>query len=219
MNNQKTEPKIILVGGGSCSGKSTLAKNIFRELSPCTFVERISIDDYYKDLSDRDPVLLNDYNFDSPEAIDSKLLFTHLKTLLSGKHVKRQHYDFKTHSINYPGTEVNPATFIIVEGIFALYYKELQQMTAASIFLESPADIRLIKRIKRDRAERGLDVDLIIRQYCETVRPMHELYVASSVKYADLIVDSGKFDEVTNLKKAMHFLAGRFFKHHSVSGA
>jgi uridine kinase len=210
MNNQKTEPKIILVGGGSCSGKSTLAKNIFRELSPSTFVERISIDDYYKDLADRDSVLLNDYNFDSPEAIDSNLLFTHMQTLLAGKHVKRQHYDFKTHSISYPGTDVNPATFIIVEGIFALYYKELRKMAAASIFLESPADIRLIKRIKRDRAERGLDVDLIIRQYCETVRPMHELYVASSIKYADLIVDSGKFDEVTNLKKAMHFLSGKF---------
>ena len=219
MNNQQAAPKIILVGGGSCSGKSTLARNIFRELSPNTFVERISIDDYYKDLSGRDPVLLNDYNFDSPDAVDSPLLFTHLKALLAGKHVKRQHYDFKTHSISYPGTEVNPATFIIVEGIFALYFKELRQMAAASIFLESPADIRLIKRIKRDRVERGLDVDFILRQYCETVRPMHDLYVASSVKYADLIVDSGKFDEVTNLKKAMNFLSERFFKHHGVSGA
>jgi uridine kinase len=210
MNNQKAEPEIILVGGGSCSGKSTLAKNILRELSSCAFVEKITIDDYYRDLSDRDGEWLNDYNFDSPDAIDAKLLFTHLKALLSGKHVKRQRYDFKTHSISYPGTDVNPAAFIIVEGIFALYYKELRQMAAASIFLESPADIRLIKRIKRDRAERGLDVDFIIRQYCETVRPMHELYVAGSVKYADLIIDSDKFDETANLKSAMNFLSGKF---------
>jgi uridine kinase len=105
---------------------------------------------------------------------------------------------------------VHPAAFIIVEGIFAIYYEELRQLAATSIFMESPADIRLIKRIKRDQRERGLEIDFIIRQYWETVRPMHELYVAPGVKYADLIVDSGKFDESANLKKSMDFLLEKF---------
>jgi len=210
MNKQRTDHHIILVGGGSCSGKSTLARNIFRELGQFASVEKISIDDYYKDLSGRSIATLDDYNFDTPDAIDSKLLFNNLNTLLSGTPVKRRHYDFKTHSVNYHEIEVHPSAFIIVEGIFALYYEELRQIAAASIFMESPADIRLIKRIKRDQRERGLEIDCIIRQYWETVRPMHELYVAPSIKYADLIVDSGKFDESANLKKSMDFLLEKF---------
>lgn len=210
MNKQRTPHHIVLVGGGSCSGKSTLARNIFRELSQFASVEKISIDDYYKDLSGRNFETLDEYNFDTPEAIDSKLLFTNLSSLLSGNPVSRRHYDFKTHSVSYSDAEVKPADFIIVEGIFALYYDELRQIAAASIFMESPADVRLIKRITRDQRERGLEIDYIIRQYWETVRPMHELYVAPSIKYADLIVDSGKFDASENLKKSMDFLSGRF---------
>lgn len=210
MNKQWTEHHIILVGGGSCSGKSTLARNIFRELGQFASVEKISIDDYYKDLTGRSIATLDDYNFDTPDAIDSKLLFNNLNTLSSGTPVKRRHYDFKTHSVSYHDTAVHPSAFIIVEGIFALYYEELRQISSASIFMESPADIRLIKRIKRDQRERGLEIDFIIRQYWETVRPMHELYVAPSIKYADLIVDSGKFDESANLKKSMDFLSEKF---------
>lgn len=210
MNKQRTTHHIVLVGGGSCSGKSTLARNIFRELSQFASVEKISIDDYYKDLSGRNFETLDEYNFDTPDAIDSKLLFTHLSALLSGKTVSRRHYDFKTHSVSYSDVEVKPADFIIVEGIFALYYDELRQVAAASIFMESPADIRLIKRITRDQRERGLEIDYIIRQYWETVRPMHELYVAPGIKYADLIVDSGKFDASENLKKSMDFLSEKF---------
>jgi uridine kinase len=210
MSKIKKKSIIILVGGGSCSGKSTLGKNIFHTLSGIASVEKIAMDDYYKDLGTKTEAELEKYNFDCPEAINAPLLLEHLHQLLNGESVPRQSYDFKTHAISYTGAMITPADFIIVEGIFALYFVELRQMASISFFMDCPPDLRLIKRIRRDRAERGMDVDAIILQYWETVRPMHELYIAPGMKHADVILDSDTHDASTNLQISMKILTGKY---------
>lgn len=210
MSKMKKKPVVVLVGGGSCSGKSTLGKNIFQTLSGLATVEKIAIDDYYKDLTGKPENEIERYNFDCPEAIDSELLLQHLHQLLTGESVPRQLYDFTTHSISYPGTMIAPVDFIIVEGIFALYFAELRKLASVSFFMDCPPDLRLIKRIRRDRVERGMDVDTIIRQYWETVRPMHELYIATSMKHADIILDSNTHDANTNLQISMKFITEKY---------
>ncbi|MFA7230801.1 MAG: uridine kinase [Victivallaceae bacterium] len=197
---------IILVCGGSCSGKTTLASGIGHALLDFGTVELISMDDYYKDVSRLDEATLHDYNFDCPEAIDFALCLNQLKKLISGQPAPRQSYDFSSHAVTRLPTQLKPATFIIVEGIFALYFEELRKLAAASLFIHADADIRLAKRVLRDSHKRGATLGYIIKQYLNDVRPMHNQYIEPYSKYADIVLDSGVNSIDKNLHMALDFL-------------
>lgn len=198
--------KIILVCGGSCSGKTTLAAGLVEKLKIYGSVQALSMDDYYFDLSDWNADEADDKNFDSPDAIDFELLFRHIQSLLSGIPVPAQHYDFKDHKTSLAGHMVEPAEFLVVEGIFALYFEKLRKIADCSVFIHADADIRLAKRVIRDFEERRLPVDLIIRQYLKDVRPMHNEFIEPYGDYADLVLDSGEETIEHNLNKAFDFI-------------
>jgi len=200
------DTKIILICGGSCSGKTTLASGLadaVREFAP---VEIISMDNYYFDLGHIDQLEADNRNFDSPDAVDSELLFRHLKDLQAHKEVRERRYDFKSHRITELDTFIKKADYIILEGIFALYFKKLRDLAAFRIFVHADADIRLARRVERDVAVRHLPIELVIRQYLKDVRPMHDKYIEPYSKYADLVLDSNFTSRRENRLKALKFI-------------
>lgn len=198
---------IILVCGGSCSGKTAFAGKLYEALAALGSTEYISMDDYYRDVSHLSEAELENYNFDVPEAIDSELLFEHLRKLASGTPVPRQQYDFKSHAVSVVPQLICPADYTVVEGIFAFYFEQMRNIASAKIFIRLDADLRLIRRIRRDRVERGLDAEFIVTQYLEAVRPMHELFVAPYEKFADLTLD-GRYNFGNNIDIAIEHLTG-----------
>ena len=198
--------KIILVCGGSSSGKTTLAAGLVDAVRKFASVEIISMDNYYFDLGHMDPLEADTKNFDSPDAVDSELLFQHLKDLQVHKKVRERRYDFKSHTVTELDTYIKRTDFIILEGIFTLYFEKLRNLAAAKIFIHADADIRLARRVERDVAERRLPLELVIRQYLKDVRPMHNKYIEPYSKYADLILDSNFSSEHENQLKALKFL-------------
>jgi len=201
---------IILICGGSCSGKTTLAEGLADAISDIGSTALISMDNYYYDLSDWDPAAADNKNFDSPEAVDSELLFRHLRDLRDHRKVRERRYDFKTHRIRELDTYVGNADFIILEGIFTLYFEKLRELAAAGIFVHADADIRLARRVERDIAVRRLPVEMVLRQYLNDVRPMHAEYIEPYGKYANLLLDSNFTSSSDNLNKAALFLKARF---------
>lgn len=200
------DTKIILICGGSCSGKTTLAEGLAEAAREFVSVESISMDNYYYDLTHMDPVEVDDRNFDSPEAVDSELLFRHLNDLLAHKEVHERHYDFKTHRVTELDSCIKKADCIILEGIFTLYFEKLRNLAALKIFVHADADIRLARRVERDVAVRRLPLELVISQYLKDVRPMHNKYIEPYSKYADLILDSNVASRDENRMKALTFI-------------
>lgn len=200
------ETNIILVCGGSCSGKTTLATGLANAMDKFASVEIISMDDYYFDLSAWDPEEADNKNFDSPEALDCELLFQHLLDLQAGGRVAKRRYDFKSHRISELDEYIMAADFIIIEGIFALYFEKLRNLAAVRIFVHADADIRLARRVERDVAHRHLPLEMVIRQYLQDVRPMHAKYIEAYSEYADLLLDSNFTTAGANLGKALKFL-------------
>ena len=198
--------KIILVCGGSCSGKTTLAAGLVDAIREFASVEIISMDNYYFDLGHMEPLEADNKNFDSPDAVDSELLFQHLKDLQVHKKVREQLYNFKSHRITELDTYIKRTDFIILEGIFALFFEKLRNLATAKIFVHADADIRLARRVERDVAERHLPLEMVIRQYLKDVRPMHDKYIEPYSKYADLILDSNFSSEQENQLKALKFI-------------
>ena len=203
---KNTEVDIILVCGGSCSGKTTLAAGIAEKLRDFGTTELVSMDNYYYDLSSWDPQEADEKNFDHPDAVDFETLFHDLLELRSHRCVRDRRYDYKTHRITELDSFIEPADFIIVEGIFAMYYQKLRKLAKAKIFVHADADIRLARRVERDTAERHLPVELVVRQYLDDVRPMHKEFIEPYSKYADLILDSNDCTPLENLHRAMKFL-------------
>lgn len=172
--------KLVLMAGGTASGKSTIA----RAFCERTGARLIPHDRYYWDVPD--PRV---HNYDHPAALDTALLVEHLETLLAGRAAQLPVYDFKTHT-RQPHTEtVEPSDVVVVEGILVLAHDELRSLGHHRVFVECPDDVRLARRIQRDRALRGRSVDDILRQYFETVRPMHERHVAPSREHAEVLLD------------------------------
>ncbi|MDD5596614.1 MAG: uridine-cytidine kinase [Victivallaceae bacterium] len=201
---------IILICGGSCSGKTTLAGGLVESMSDMGPTALISMDNYYYDLSGWDPAAADSKNFDSPDAVDSELLFRHLRDLQAHRKVRERRYDFKTHRICELDSYVKTADFIILEGIFTLYFEKLRKLAAAGIFVRADADIRLARRVERDIAVRRLPVEMVLRQYLNDVRPMHAEYIEPYGKYADLLLDSNFTSPSDNQKRAAEFLKARF---------
>ena len=178
---------LVGIAGGTGSGKSTLANRLARVLGTeaCALVTQ---DSYYRDLSRFPFEERAQVNFDHPEAIDSELLSTHLKSLKNGEAVERPVYDFSRHIRSSGGETLRPAPVVIVEGILVFVWPEVFDLLDVAIYVDTPSDIRLARRVRRDIKERGREVTGVLDQYLATVRTMHERYVEPSRERADLIV-------------------------------
>lgn len=188
--------RLILIGGGTCSGKTTIAKAIGRRLDNLKTVI-ISHDNYYHDLSNYSPEECQSYNFDHPSAIDASLLVKDVKSMLEGEAVNVPDYDFITHKRSEGRLCVAFADVIILEGIFALYYQDLLELSDLKIFVDTDADIRLTRRLIRDTKDRGYDVEGVLDKYLETVKPSHDAFIDPSKKNADIIIPGDRdFDKV-----------------------
>jgi uridine kinase len=197
------ETVVIGMAGGTGSGKTTVAREILRRAG----TEQISLiqhDAYYKDLGDLPLTQRAMQNFDHPDALDNDLLITHLKELKAGRAIEVPVYDFTTHTRTKETRHVEPRRVILVEGILIFADEALRRLMDVKIFVDTDADIRFIRRLERDIAERGRTMDSVIRQYLGTVRPMHQEFVESSKRFADVIIPEGGFNEV-----AMDMIAAR----------
>lgn len=188
--------KTVLIGiaGGSASGKTTIAyklKDLFDKK-----VVIIREDDYYKDRSDISFEERAKINYDHPFAFDHDLLKKHLTELLKGVTIEKPTYDFTVHNRSKITETVEPADVIIVEGLFVLEEKSIRDLLDIKVFVDTPADLRFIRRLQRDIKERKREVDNIIDQYQTTVRTMHEEFVEPSKKHAHIIVPEGGSNQV-----------------------
>ena len=198
MNDPKA--RLILIGGGTCSGKTTIAKAIAKRIHKLKYVI-VSHDNYYKDLSHLSHEDACKVNFDHPDSIDLSYLLEDLHKMMAGEAVNVPEYSFITHSRNEGTLCVANADVLILEGIFALYYPELIQLSDLKIFVDTDADIRLSIRIQRDTLERGFDVESVLVQYTETVRPSHQAFIDPSKKNADVIIPGDR-----DFEKALYML-------------
>lgn len=189
--------KSILIGiaGGTGSGKTSISKKLLVEYGKGEVVV-IQQDSYYKDLLHMKLEERQLQNFDHPDAIDIKLFNEQITTLLAGKTVEVPIYDFTTHSRSTEKITVSPHHVIVLEGILALHFISLRKLMNIKIYVETPADIRFIRRLSRDIKDRGRTTQSVIDQYLSTVRPMHEQFVEPSKYYADVIIPEGGENKV-----------------------
>jgi len=197
------EPVVVGVAGGTGSGKTTVATEILRRAGT-DHISFIQHDAYYKDLSDLPMAQRAMQNFDHPDALDNDLLISHLQELKAGRPIELPVYDFTTHSRTSRTVTVEPFPVILVEGILIFADEELRQLMDVRIYVDTDADIRFIRRLQRDIAERSRTMESVIHQYLATVRPMHQEYVEPSKRHANVIIPEGGFNEV-----AMEMIAAR----------
>ncbi len=186
-------PLIIGVSGGTGSGKTTVAQHIVDNIGGDR-VALIQHDSYYKDQSYLTPEERARVNYDHPDSLDNDLLFKHLVELSQGRPVDSPCYDFRTHSRSVYTVRVLPYPVLVVEGILTFYEERIRNIMGLKIFVDTDPDIRFIRRLKRDVAERGRSVDSVIEQYLSTVRLMHLEFVEPTKRYADLIVPEGGYN-------------------------
>ncbi len=184
---------VIGIAGGSGSGKTTVAQEILNRVGPDR-IAFIQHDSYYKDLSGLPPVQRAEVNFDHPNSLETELLTKHIKTLRDGKPVEVPIYDFSNHSRTSKTFTVAPHGVIVVEGILIFAEAALRKLFDVKIFVDTDSDIRFIRRLQRDIAERGRTTESVIKQYMATVRPMHLEFVEPSKRYADVIIPEGGFN-------------------------
>ena len=186
-------PLVIGIAGGSGSGKTTVAQEILQRVGP----ERIAYiqhDSYYKDLTGLPPTQRAEVNFDHPNSLETELLIEHVEQLKHGHTIEVPIYDFSTHSRTDKTFSVTPHGVIVVEGILIFVEAALRPLFDVKLFVDTDADIRLIRRLQRDITERGRTVETVIKQYQSTVRPMHLEFVEPSKRYADVIIPEGGFN-------------------------
>jgi uridine kinase len=184
------KPMIIGVAGGTASGKTTVSKRIFEAVGP-HHLAYLEHDAYYRDLSHLPMEQRQAFNFDHPDSLENELLIAHLEQLLAGHPVDVPVYDFATYVRTDQLRHIEPRPVILVEGILIFVDKILREMMDFKIFVDAPADLRFIRRLRRDVLERDRSVNLVIEQYLATVRPMHMEFVEPSKQYADVIIPRG----------------------------
>jgi len=191
----KNKPIVIGIAGGSGSGKTSVTYEVCKRLSKDSILI-IEQDDYYKDQSDKnfEERLLT--NYDHPDAFDNDLLIEQLAELLNYKSILKPTYDYKQHTRSSEVIKVDPKDVIIVEGILIFHDKKLMDLMDIKVFIDTDADVRIIRRLSRDIKERGRTLDSVIDQYLNFVRPMHLQYVEPSKYNADIIVPEGGENEV-----------------------
>jgi uridine kinase len=183
-------PIIIGIAGGTGSGKSTIAKEISSRFSE-DCIALIEQDSYYKDQSSLTYEERIKTNYDHPDAFDTALIVEHLKSLLQGMSVEKPVYDFTKHTRKEEKILVEPKDIIVLEGILILQEEEIRELLDIKLYVDTDADVRIIRRLLRDIKERGRDVDSVIDQYITVVRPMHMQFVEPTKRYADIIVPEG----------------------------
>jgi uridine kinase len=186
----RTPPLVIGIAGGTGSGKTTVAKVIIDRVG-ASHIALLPHDAYYKDLSDIEPTQRALINFDHPDSLETSLLVAQIKQLKKFESIELPVYDFKTHTRTEKTVHIEPQPVIMVEGILILAEKELRELFDVKIFVDTDADIRFIRRLERDIAERGRTSNSVIHQYMATVRPMHMEFVEPSKRYADVIIPEG----------------------------
>jgi len=181
---------IIGICGGTGSGKTTVANRILESVNAGD-VAFIQQDSYYRNLKDLPLDYRQAVNFDHPDALDNDLLVHHIRKLKAGGSVELPLYDFKTHTRLNETVLIEPKPIVIVEGILIFVDSRLLEQMDIKVFVDTPDDIRFIRRLRRDIAERGRTIDSVIEQYLATVRPMHIQFVEPSKRYADVIIPEG----------------------------
>ncbi len=203
-------PLLIGIAGGTGSGKSSVARKIAEGL-PAESVAVIDHDNYYRDHSDLDVDARSKLNYDHPDALDNELLVQHLEELRAGRAVDVPIYDFKTHGRRTERSHLEPTRILIVEGILVFVEERVRKLLDVKIFVDTDADIRVFRRIRRDIEQRGRNFQSIREQYYQTVRPMHLQFVEPSKRWADLIVPEGGENHIAVdliLGKLRHVLDG-----------
>lgn len=186
---------IVGIAGGSGSGKSTVARRIAGALA-APEVAFIDMDAYYRNFAHLPMEERRRVNWDHPEALDLDLLVAHLAELRAGRPIEKPIYDFVTHTRIARTERIDPALVVVVDGILLFAEERVRCQCDVKVFVDADADIRLIRRIRRDIAERGRPLDEILEQYLSTVQPMHLQFVEPSKRYADVIVPRGGHNEV-----------------------
>ena len=188
-------PIIIGIAGGTGSGKSTVTNEIYKAITDKN-VAVIEQDSYYKDQSDLSFEERVKTNYDHPFAFDNQLLINHLRKLMNWEPIEKPIYDFENHNRKKETILVEPKDIIILEGILILYDEELRNMMDIKIFVDTDADVRVIRRINRDINYRGRTLESVINQYMNTVRPAHLQFVEPTKRYADIIIPEGGYNRV-----------------------
>jgi len=186
------EVKIIGITGGSGSGKSTIVRKIGEVCSDFVFIPQ---DNYYKSATFINNENITAFNFDHPDAFDMQLLHEHLSCLKQDNPIEMPQYDFVHHRRREETIHVEPKPLVIIEGLMVLHDKAIRDLLDLKLYVDTPDDIRFIRRLKRDIAERGRTVDSVCNQYLEVVRPGHFNFIEPTKAYADLIIPEGGYNE------------------------
>lgn len=210
----KSSVYIIAIAGPSCAGKTELSKKLAHEL--CCPV--LLLDSYYRDLSALSPADRARVNFDEPDALDETLLIRQVHALCRGKAVARPAYDFTTHTRLRETVEFAATEFLIVEGLFALYWPELRASAGTKVFVDAPGEVCLRRRLMRDVMERGRTAESVIKQFNETVEPMTVRHVRPTSRHADLVL-SGEQPLSLSFNKVLEHVSAHSpaFQHFSVA--
>jgi len=186
---------ILGISGGTGSGKTTVAQKIIASIGDANVVY-LQQDSYYRNLGDMPLDERHRVNFDHPDAFDHELMLNHLKALRDGESIERPIYDYVAHARKSETIRVSPLPVIMVEGILIFFDARIRQLMDLKIFVDCDADIRFARRLARDLRERGRSVGSVIEQYMTTVRPMHLQFIAPCMRYADIILPEGGFNDV-----------------------
>lgn len=189
------KPVLIGIAGGTGSGKSTVAKAIFRSL-PEKNISILEQDAYYKDQSHLPLEERIKTNYDHPFAFDTELLVTHITNLLNNQSIEKPSYDFTIHTRETTTHTVYPKEIIILEGILILEDERLRNLMDIKIFVDTDPDLRVVRRIRRDIQDRGRTLDSVINQYIKTVKPAHDIFIEPTKKFADIIIPEGGYNKV-----------------------
>jgi len=189
------QPLTIGIAGGTASGKTTVARRLVERLGthPVAVLDQ---DSSYRDLADLPLEERARFNFDHPDAFDTALLVRHLADLRAGNPIDKPVYSFTQHTRTGETVRVNPGDVVILEGILILALEPVREMLDVKVFVDSDADVRVLRRVSRDIKERGRDFDGVVEQYFRTVRPMHFGFVEPSKRYADIIIPHGGLNDI-----------------------
>ena len=199
-------PFMVGIVGGTGSGKTTVADRLVAAL-PAGSVAVVAHDNYYKPRPDLTPEARDQLNFDHPDALDNQLMLAHLDALKAGHAVEVPLYDFTTHLRRAETLRVEPARVIIVEGILLLADAAVRTRLDLKLYVDTDADIRILRRLRRDMRERGRTFEQVRTQYYQSVRPMHLQFVEPSKRYADVIIPEGGHNQV-----ALDLVVGRLLQ-------
>ncbi|HAD06131.1 MAG TPA: uridine kinase [Anaerolineaceae bacterium] len=188
-------PLVIAIAGGSGSGKTTVATEILKRVGSHR-IAYLPHDAYYRDLKDLPPAQRELVNFDHPNSLETSLMIEHIRKLKNWEAIELPVYDFTTHTRTNRTIHIEPQRVILVEGILIFAEPALRELFDVKIFVDTDPDLRFIRRLERDIRERGRTTESVIRQYLNTVRPMHMDFVEPSKRYADVIIPEGGFNTV-----------------------